>query len=262
MMFPVAFAVYISFTKTNGRTFEYVGFDNYANLLGDPVVHTAFATSLKFLLSVPIVVFVSLIVSVLLYERVRGWKAFRVIFFLPNVLSAVVVGMMFKSIFGYYGVVNGVLTAVGLPRAEFFTTGNLAIMVIIIALVWAGFGYQALLLLNGLNAIDGAVFEAAAIDGAGWWRRLFSITLPNIRREIGFVFIINVIYTFTALFGFIFVMTGGGPGYETTTIDYLVYLKAFSTSNLGPGGALAVLLFLFLGALTLTQAKFFRIDEG
>ncbi len=77
----------------------------------------------------------------------------------------------------------------------------------------------------------------------------------------GFVFIINVLYTFTSLFGFIYVMTAGGPGYDTTTIDFLVYLRAFSSSNLGSGAALAVILFLFIGILTLIQNRVFRLQE-
>jgi ABC-type sugar transport system permease subunit len=261
MIYPVLFAFYISFNKSNGRTFEWVGLDNYIRLLTDPLVHGVFLTNLKFLISVPLVIFVSIIVSVLLFERVRGWKFFRVIYFLPNVLSAVVIGIMWKQIFGYYGVVNTIIAGLGLERIQFFTTGNLAIAVIIVALVWSGFGYQSLLLLSGLTAIDPAVFEAAALDGAGWWKRLWYITLPNIRRVLGFVFIINVLYTFTSLFGFIYVMTAGGPGYDTTTIDYLVFLKAFETGNKGPGAALAVLLFLFVGLLTLLQNKVFRIQE-
>lgn len=261
MLYPVLFALYISFTKTNGITYTWVGLDNYADLFADPLVHQVFLNNIKFLISVPLVIFVALIVSVLLFERVRGWRQFRIIFFLPNVLSAVVIGIMFKQIFGYYGIVNTIVDATGGERIEFFTTGNLAISVIVLALVWSGFGYQALLLLSGLQAIDPSVFEAAALDGAGWWKRVWYVTLPNIRRVLGFVFIINVLFTFTSLFGFVFVMTAGGPGYDTTTIDYLVYLRAFSTSNLGPGAALAVVLFLFIGMLTLLQNRLFRLQE-
>lgn len=261
MVFPVLFVLYISFNKSNGRTFQWVGIDNYTRILTDPVVHGVFLVNLKFLIAVPLVIFTAIIVSVLLYERVRGWRFYRVIYFLPNVLSAVVIGIMFKQIFGYYGFVNELIAALGGERVQFFTNGNIAIAVIISALVWSGFGYQSLLLLSGLTAIDPAVFEAAALDGAGWWRRLWSITMPNIRRVIGFVFIINVIYTFTSLFGFIYVMTAGGPGYETTTVDYLVFLKAFDTGNKGPGAALAVLLFLFIGLLTIAQNRIFRVSE-
>jgi ABC-type sugar transport system permease subunit len=261
MIYPVLFALFISFNKSNGISFEWIWFDNYIKLLTEPLLGQVFLNNLKFLISVPLVIFVAVIVSVLLFERVRGWRYYRIIYFLPNVLSAVVIGIMFKQIFGYYGIVNELVAWSGGERIQFFTSGNLSIAVIIVALVWSGFGYQSLLLLSGLTAIDPAVFEAAALDGAGWWKRLWYITLPNIRRVLGFVFIINVLYTFTSLFGFIYVMTAGGPGYETTTIDYLVYLKAFETGNKGPGAALAVMLFLFIGILTVIQNRLFRIQE-
>lgn len=261
MAFPIGFALFISFTKTNGIQFEWTGLDNYIALLSDPVVHQVFLNNLKFLISVPLVIFVALIVSVLLFERVRGWRFFRVIFFLPNVLSVAVIGIMFRNAFGYYGGVNQALALFGIEPIQFFTDGTLAISIIILALVWSGFGYQSLLLLAGLTSINPAVFEAAALDGAGWWKRLWYVTLPNIRRVLGFVFIINVLYTFTSLFGFVYVMTAGGPGFETTTIDYLVYLRAFSSSNLGSGAALAVVLFLFIGILTVIQNRAFRLGD-
>jgi ABC-type sugar transport system permease subunit len=185
-----------------------------------------------------------------------------VIFVLPNVLSVAVIGLMFRNAFGYYGPINQFLGLFGVEPVQFFTDGTTAIAIIIIALVWSGFGFQALLLLSGLTAINPSIFEAAALDGAGWWQRLWHITLPNIRRILGFVFIINVLYTFTSLFGFVFVMTAGGPGFDTTTIDYLVYLRAFSSSNLGSGAALAMTLFGFIAIVTVLQTKVFRIQEA
>ncbi len=261
MIYPVLFALFLSFNRSNGISFRWIGMDNYVDLITDPLVGQVLVTNLKFLISVPLVIFVSLITAVLLFERIRGWRFFRILFFLPNVLSAAVVGIMFKSIFGYNGPLNALLQATTGQRIDPFINGNTAITVIVLALVWSGFGYQSLLLLSGLTAISPEVFEAAALDGAGWWRRLWHITLPNIRRVLGFVFIINVLYTFSSLFGFVFVMTAGGPGYDTTTVDYLVFLKAFSSaSNLGSGAALAVLLFVFIGLLTVIQAKFFRLS--
>lgn len=261
MAFPILFAVFISFTKTNGLTFDWIWFENYRSLFTDPVVHEVFLNNFKFLISVPLVIFVALVSAILLFEQFKGWKFFRVIFFLPSVLSVVVIGLIFRNAFGYYGSVNQFLGLFGMEPRQFFITSNYSIFIIILALVWSGFGYQSLLLLAGLTSINPAVFEAAAIDGAGWWRRLWSITLPNIRRVLGFVFIINFIYTFSSLFGFIFVITAGGPLYETTTIDYLVYLRAFSSSNLGSGAALAVVLFLFIGVLTLLQGRVFRLQR-
>ncbi len=262
MIYPVVFALYISLTKSDGAEFTWVGLQNYVDLLTDPLVQQVAVTNLKFLISVPLVIFVAIIVSVLLFERVRGWKFFRVIYFFPSVLSTVVIGIMFRSAFAYYGPVNSVITALGGEPVDFFTETNSAIFVIVVALVWAGFGYSGMLLLSGLTAINPEVFEAAALDGAGWWKRLWYVTLPNVRRILGFVFIINVLYTFTSLFGFIFVITSGGPGYSTTTIDYLIFLKAFSSNaDMGSGSALAVLLFLLIGVVTIIQAKFFKISE-
>ena len=261
MAFPILFAVFISFTKTNGLTFDWIWFENYISLFTDPVVHEVFLNNFKFLISVPLVIFVALVSAILLFEQFKGWKFFRVIFFLPSVLSVVVIGLIFRNAFGYYGSVNQFLGLFGMEPKQFFITSNYSIFIIILALVWSGFGYQSLLLLAGLTSINPAVFEAAAIDGAGWWRRLWSITLPNIRRVLGFVFIINFIYTFSSLFGFIFVITAGGPLYETTTIDYLVYLRAFSSSNLGSGAALAVVLFLFIGLLTMVQGRVFKLQR-
>jgi multiple sugar transport system permease protein len=259
--YPIAFAVFISFTRTNGLTFEWRWLENYITMFNDPIVQQVFVNNLKYLIAIPLVIFVAVVVSVLLFERVRGWKFFRVIFFLPNVLSIAVIGIMFRNAFGFYGGVNQALGLFGVEPIQFFTDGNIAIAIIILALVWSGFGYMSLLLFAGLTAINPAVFEAAAIDGAGWWKRLWYITLPNIRRVLGFVFIINVIFTFTGLFGFVYVMTAGGPGFDTTTIDYLVFLRAFSSSNLGSGAALAIMLFLFIGVLTLLQNKVFKLQE-
>jgi ABC-type sugar transport system permease subunit len=261
MAFPVLFALYISFTKTNGIKFEWRGLDNYFAIFVDPVVHQVFLNNFKFLISVPLVIMVGLLSAILLFEKIRGWKFFRLIFFLPNVLSVAVIGLMFRNFFGYDGAVNQLLGVFGREPTQFFIDADYSIAIIVLALVWSGFGFQSLLLLAGLTSINPAVFEAAAIDGAGWWRRLWSITLPNIRRVLGFVFIINILYVFSGLFGFVFVMTAGGPGYETTTIDYLVYLRAFSSNNLGSGSALAVVLFLFIGLLTLFQNKVFKLGK-
>lgn len=258
MVYPVGYALFISFHKTNGLNFEFVGFGNYVKLLTDPLLYKVFGTNLLFLVSVPIVIFVALICSVLLYERIRGWKFYRVLFFVPNVLSTAVIGLMFKTLFAYSGPVNALIIAFGGEPVDFFAGASSAIFVIVLALVWSGFGYQSLILLSGLSSINPEIFEAAVLDGAGWWRRLWSITLPNIRRVVVLVSILNVLYTFTSLFGFIFVMTAGGPGYDTTTLDYLIYTLAFSSSRLGEGSALAVMVFIFIGTLTLLQLRFFR----
>jgi ABC-type sugar transport system permease subunit len=110
--------------------------------------------------------------------------------------------------------------------------------------------------------IDSDLFAAAEVDGAGWWQRFWYIIIPSIRQQLAFVSIINTLYTFTSLFGFIFVMTAGGPLYSTTTLDYLVYQKAFSAYDMGQGSALAIIIFGVIATLTVAQSKYLRNDDG
>jgi multiple sugar transport system permease protein len=255
---PIAGAVAISFFKTDGVTAEFVGFANYVRIFTDPLVGEVFLVNLRFLVSVPLILLAATLCGVLLYERVMGWKLFRVLFFIPSVLSTAVIGLMFKATFAYNGPINAVIVAAGGEPISFFSTASLGISVIILALVWSGFGYGALIILAGLSAIEKDVYDAADMDGAGWWQRLWYITLPQIRRVLMFVSIINVLYTFTSLFGFVFVMTAGGPGYSTTTLDYLIFQKAFSSADMGSGAALAIVVFLLIGLLTLLQARIGR----
>lgn len=262
MLYPICYAIWISLNKSDGVKFKFIGLDNYTTLLQDPLVHEVFFVNIKFLAAVPIVIFIAAVCSVLLYERIWGWRFFRVVFFIPNVLSAAVVGLVFRTAFAYDGPVNAALKSLGKDPVDVFSQPNLAIAVIVMALIWSGFGYQTLILLNGLLAIDTDVFAAAQLDGASWWQRFWYITLPNIRSHLAFVSIINVLYTFTSLFGFIFVMTAGGPLYSTTTLDYLVYLLAFTNFDLGKGSALAILIFGLISVLTVLQMRLVRRQEA
>ena len=253
MLIPIAGALVLSFFKTDGVTGQFVGLANYIGLFTDPLVGTVFLVNLQFLVAVPLVLVTATLCGVLLHEKVLGWRLFRVVFFIPSVLSTAVIGLMFKSTFAYDGPVNKLIVAAGGVPISFFSTATLGIAVIILALVWSGLGYGSLIVLAGLSAIEPDVYEAAALDGAGWWQRLWYVTLPQIRQVLMFVSVINVIYTFTSLFGFVYVMTAGGPGYSTTTLDYLIYQKAFSSADMGSGSALAIVVFALIGILTYLQ---------
>lgn len=260
MFFPIGFATWLSFEKTNGVYYHFIGFKNYTDIFTSPLVHQVFRTNLKFLFAIPAVVTLGSITSVLLYQEIYGWRFYRFIFFLPSVLSASVIGIIFRTAFSYDGPVNSALKVFGIQPINFLVHANYAIFVITLALIWSGFGYAMLILLSGLMAIDTDLFLAAQVDGAGWWQQFRYIVVPSIRNQIVFVTTINIMYTFTSLFGFIFVMTAGGPLFSTTTVDYLVFEKAFSSQDMGEGSALAILVFGIITLLTLTQAKYLRTD--
>ena len=262
LLYPIVYSISLSVSELDGLSSRFVGWENYANLLHDEDFWRVLLNNFIFLLSVPLILLASLVCAVLVYEQVWGWQVFRVIFFVPSVISAVVIGLLFRNFFAYDGPVNQLLGAFGVEAIDWLATGGTAIAVIILALVWSSFGYGMLILLAGMSAIDPHVYEAARLDGASWGQRVRDITLPLIAKPMRFLSIINVIYTFTSLFGFIFVMTSGGPGYETTTVDYFIYLKAFAGFDLGAGAALAVMLFLVILILTVIQFRIFAIDEG
>ncbi len=209
----------------------------------------------------PLVLFFSLVCAALIYEEVWGWRFFRVVFFMPSVISTVVIGTLFRRLFDYSGPINQILIGLGNEPIDWLARGSTSMIVIILVLVWSGFGYGMLVLLSAMTAIDPTIFESARLDGANWWQRLRFITIPLIAKVIAFLTVINVIYTFLSLFGLIYVLTNGGPGYETTTLDYFIYQKAFSGFDFGQAAALALMLAVITLILTVIQLRVARFDE-
>ncbi len=146
---------------------------------------------------------------------------------------------------------------------EWLGNAGSALGVIIFTLVWSSLGWVAIVFMGGLSTIPDSVFEAARIDGAGFWRRTFQIAVPLLVRVLEYAVMLSVVWTFTGLFPFIFSMTRGGPGYETTTLDYMIYIKSFvSGVNLGEACALAVLLLIIILGLTVAQMRLTnRVDD-
>jgi ABC-type sugar transport system permease subunit len=198
------------------------------------------------------------VVAVLLHERVWGWRFFRSLYYFPQIISAVIIGYLFRTFFALDGPLNRMLAAVGLTglAIEWLGSAGTALGVIVFCLVWSSLGWMAVVFIGGLSSIPDSVFEAALIDGAGFWRRTFQIAVPMLVRVMEFAVVLSVVWTFTGLFPFIFSLTRGGPGYETTTLDFMIYLKSFvSGVNLGEACAVAVLLLLIILALTVAEMK-------
>jgi multiple sugar transport system permease protein len=261
MVLPIAETVYHSFTNWDGLTSNFIGLSNYRLILDNPVVGQIFVNSLIFLISVPLILAASLLVAVLVYEKVIGWKVFRFLFFVPVVLSPVVVGVLFSTFFLPSGLADKLLSPFGLETFPWLSHPWPARAVVILALVWTSFGFGMVVLLSAMSNIDTALYDAAHIDGASWWTRLRRITIPMVSDTLQFLSVINVIYTFTSLFAFVFVITSGGPGFSTTTVDYYVYITTFENGQFGYGAALAFVLFLVVLALTIVQVKLFPNRE-
>jgi multiple sugar transport system permease protein len=261
MVLPIGATIEHSFTNWDGVTSNFIGLQNFNLIVRNPIISEVFLNSLIFLLSVPLILIASLLVAVLVYEKVPGWRVFRFLFFIPNVLSPAIVGALFSTFFLPDGAADLPLRALGLGSFAWLSHPWTARIVVILALVWTSFGFGMVVVLSAMTTIDPALYDAAAIDGASWWRRLWSITIPMISGSLQFLSVINVIYTFTSLFSFVYVITAGGPGFATTTVDYYTYLTTFENGQFGYGSALAVMLFLIVLLLTIAQIKLFPRRE-
>lgn len=257
--YPIVQTVIKSFTDWNGiGAAVSVGFKNYINILSSGQFWSLLRNNLIFLLFIPFQILIGVIVAVLIYDGILGGKIFRVIYYIPQVISAVIVGYLFKVLFSYDGAVNSVLKALHLIREAipWLERSGTARTAVIICLVWVNIGWQCLLALGGLSSISPSVYEAARLDGAGYWTQLFRITFPLLGRTVEYSCITSVMWTFTGIFPYIYSMTGGGPGYDTTTLDYMVYLKSFSAnSQYGYASALSVLLIIVIMILTVVQLR-------
>jgi ABC-type sugar transport system permease subunit len=267
-IYPLASAVTHSFTAWDGvRPARWIGLRNYARILSDPQFYGLLLNNVIIMASIPVQVFISLILTLLLFEKVPGWKFFRAVYFLPYVLSAVIIGYLFATAFAYQGPVNILLRAVGLGglAVDWLSSGPTGMLVIVLSIIWASFGQGTVIFLAGMSTVDPAVLEAARIDGAGWWRRLFRVVLPMLGRAIEFFTVTSIIWSFTGTFAFVYSITSGGPGYETTPLDYMVYLKAFVNTggnNMGSACALAMILFVIVLVISKAQLSLSRgIDE-
>jgi multiple sugar transport system permease protein len=261
MVLPIGATIEHSFTNWDGVSSNFIGMENFRLIVSNPIISEVLLNSLIFLLSVPLILIASLLVAVLVYEKVPGWKVFRFLFFIPNVLSPAIVGALFSTFFLPGGAADEPLRALGLGSFAWLSHPWTARIVVILALVWTSFGFGMVVILSAMTTIDTALYDAAAIDGASWWRRLWSITIPMISGSLQFLSVINVIYTFTSLFSFVYVITAGGPGFATTTVDYYTYLTTFENGQFGYGSALAVMLFLIVLLLTIAQIKLFPQRE-
>lgn len=255
MAIPIVNVVYHSFTLWDGLKAKFIGLENYMYMFTNGDFWYILGNNVLYLLTVPLIVLVSLIVAVLIYEEVKGWKFFRSVFFLPYVLSAVVVGYLFRSLFAYGGPINKVLEAFGLEalKTDWLSSRGTAIFVIILAVTWTQFGYGMLVYLAGMSSVSPSVFEASRIDGANWFQRFFHVILPMLIRTTEFLVILNTIFVFTSLFDYIYTITRGGPGYDTMPINYWIYMKAFRSNEMGFACALALVLFGILLVVALVQ---------
>jgi multiple sugar transport system permease protein len=254
---PVVQAFYYSLTDWDGLTATWVGVGNYQRLFGDPTFWQIMGNNLLLLASIPVAILIPLLVAYLLNERVTGWRFFRSAYFLPTAISWVVIGMVSIRVFASKGILNGLLAPVGL-HFDMLGQDLTAMLAVIITFIWSVFGTNTIIFITGMATLDRDIYDAARVDGAGSFATFWRITIPLLMRFIQFAFILTLITAFTALFSLIFVMTGGGPGYATTTLEFYVYQQGFTVGVFGFAAAIGIVLFAIVFAVSLAQIRIFR----
>lgn len=252
------------YDSSNGRTFSYVGTENYRRLLGDESFGSVVRNTLVFVVCfVVLATALSTGLAVLLQAQRRGRGFFRAAFFLPVLLSPVVVGLIWGwALERQVGLVNTVLSGIGLGQPGWLVEPNLALMCAVLVGLWTHIGFYGLIVLAGLQGIDPGLYESARIDGANSWQQFTQITLPLVRPTILVVLILSIINGFQA-FDFIYTLTGGGPVGATTLIVQFIYEKAFeSPIRYGLASAAGVMLFLVVFAVTVLNYLAGRRQEA
>jgi ABC-type sugar transport system permease subunit len=257
--YPVTQTIYHSFTDWNGAVSTWIGWENYQRIVSNGELWLLLRNNLIFVVSVPGILLLSLVVTVLLHEQVAGWKFFRSVYYLPTILSAAVVGTLMRIMFNSQGVTNRILGSLGLSSLQHDWLGQVstAFLVLIFAFYWTTLGQGVLIFLAGLAAIPSELLDAARLDGAGWWNRLFKIIIPLLVPAIAYFVLTNVIWIFVGLFALVFTVTKGGPGYATTPFDLMIYRKAFESGELGYASALSVILFGIVLTVSAVQLRVF-----
>lgn len=258
--YPIGEAIYRSFTDWNGLyRNNWIGLQNYVDIFTNSPFWTLLRNSFVLLISVPLQIFIGLLVAVLLYEEVSGWRFFRAIVYVPQIISAVIIGYLFRIAFGLGGPVNQFLRNIGadLMAIEWLGSSASALFVLVFCLTWFSIGWQAIVILGGMSRLSPSILESASLDGANFWQKTFLVIVPMIARTIEYGAIMSIVWTFTGTFAFIYSVTYGGPGYETSTIDYMIYTKFYQASaNFGFATALAVILLIIIVVLTFAEMTF------
>jgi ABC-type sugar transport system permease subunit len=262
-VYPLFYTARLSFTSWRGTgAAEWVGWENYGYLLTSPAFWSSLGNSaVLWLLIVPAQLVLGVLAAVLLDSaalRLRG--LYRVGFIVPFVTPLVAVAQIWVVLFDQdYGAVNSLLGLAGLPDIGWLTTSAWAKPTLALLFLWKTTGFIVIILLSGLQSINGSIYEAAAIDGASKARRLWSITVPLLRRTIMFAVVLQTLAVFQ-MFAEPFVVTQGGPYNSTTTAGYYLY-NHITRADLGTGAANSFLLVILVMALSLLFVRMLRAKD-
>jgi multiple sugar transport system permease protein len=257
-LWPLLLGVNFSFTGDAERDGQPVGLDNYAALWQDPLFRTALRNVGLLVLLLPVAVAIPGLLATFIFLKVPGHRLFRSVYFFPAVLSPVIVGAIFNLVLAFDGPLNTVLGVLGIPPADWLGDADIAIFAVVGVHVWATFGMALVVFLAGFATLDGALLDAARVDGASWPQTVRHVVVPGLSRTIQFVFVTTMIGLLTSMFGLLYVMTGGGPEGSTYLPEYYIWIQQGRLNRPALASAASTVLFVIMLVVGLLQIAVLR----
>ncbi|MEV5840912.1 carbohydrate ABC transporter permease [Streptomyces sp. NPDC048179] len=255
-VWPAVIGLVYSFTNYTGvGAFQFVGLDNYTNLFGDSTFYDAlFRTLLYTVLVVPLNFVLSLLIANLVVSKqAKGASFARVVFFIPWLISPIVVGVLWRWLFGEnFGLINYVIEKLGGHAIAWQSNADLSLGVVVMAGAWWGTAFSMLLFIAAIKNVPTSYYEAASLDGAGPWRQFISITLPSIAPTSFIVILLNTINAMKEYPLFVS-LNNGGPGTSNNLLVQYIYQTGFNRGQIGYASAASFVLMLILMAVAIIQ---------
>ena len=252
-IWPMVKAIFMSFTDWDfiSSNYNIVGIDNYRELFLDNMFFNALKNTFIFTIGTLVPTIAGgLAIAMLFKKKIKGAALYKAIIFSPWITPTVAISIVWSWIFEpEYGFANYILQLLSLPKSQWLQSSDTAMISVIIVTIWKGFGWAMVFYLTALEKVPSYLYEAAAIDGAGAYKKFTSITLPLISPTTFFLSIITTINSLQA-YDQIQVLTQGGPAGSTRTILYMYYQTAFENFNIGQATAIAIIILLMIGVLS------------
>lgn len=262
---------FIPFFQTIGLSFydytnsiynpQFIGLKNYTNILHSGLFYKVMGNTFLFLvLAVPFLVIFPLFLAVLINQKIRGITLYKILIYLPVIVSIVVAAIAFKWLYAQEGILNYFVTSFGLKQIGWLTDSRFSLLSVALVTIWKGVGYYMMIYLAALMSVPQELYEACDIDGANFLTKHLTVTIPQILPTIALVSTISIISAMK-VFVEIYVMTKGGPLNSSKTIVYYIYERAFENLDLGYASALAVVLLAVIMIFSLINIFVFEKDK-
>ncbi len=262
---------FIPFFQTIGLSFldysnniyhaSFAGLQNYVAILHNPVFYKVMLNTIIYLVvAVPVLAIIPLFLAILINQKIKGITLYKILIYLPVIVSIVVAAIAFKWLYAEQGILNYLLNVFHIHSIGWLTDPKYAIYSVIIVTIWKGIGYYMMIYLAALMSVPKELYEACDIDGAGFFTKHLTVTIPHIMPTIALVTTISSISAMK-IFAEIYVMTKGGPLNSTKTIVYYIYEKAFENLDLGYASAMAVILLVIVMTFSLVNILCFEKNK-